>query len=215
MPFQPAPWTLHGSGLVLVCKFSARMVEASGLLPGELQGRAHGGIGGYGLIDYRRSNAGSYRELLVLPGRFLTGGKPQYSISQIYVDSDDSLTGGRLNWGIPKQLAALRVSRPGETPWRFEAELDGQPLFQLEARPLGPALPLRLGRLPFALFQDYEGVRYKTRFGGRFKMRFARVTHVFADGSRFPDPAQFRILFAVMIEDFTLHFPPADRQPLQ
>jgi hypothetical protein len=56
------------------------------------------------LLKYSSSNAGPYNELAYLPGKFKPGKcrSPVFSIQRIWVDSEASVQGGRINWGLPK-----------------------------------------------------------------------------------------------------------------
>jgi len=64
-------------------------------------------------VDYRDGGVLQYRELLV--ARLLRDGAvPRLRITDIWVDSPDSLAGGRSLWAIPKEFATLRLDeRPG------------------------------------------------------------------------------------------------------
>ncbi len=95
MTFPSPPWNLRGD--LWVSAFPVRST-----------GRADrpGGLYGVALVDYRSGGVLTYRELLVarLRGR---GPRPEVTITDIWVDSEVSLAGGRALWAIPKDLAAL------------------------------------------------------------------------------------------------------------
>jgi len=68
-------------------------------------------------VDYRGGSVLTYHELLV--ARLLRDGStPRVRITDIWVDSEPSLAGGRSLWAIPKQLADL----PSTTEDRGVAE---------------------------------------------------------------------------------------------
>ena len=106
MAYPPAPWTLCGDALqTLQIVDSAR---ARSLVPSELNiipilpGRALAGI--Y-LASYGPGSMMEYHELTVATAVTHRSGRWGFWISHIYVDSDDSLAGGREIWGLPKELA--------------------------------------------------------------------------------------------------------------
>lgn len=73
------------------------------------------GLYGVGVVDYRGGTL-DYHELLVArPVR--TGATRGVRITDIWVDSEASLTGGRALWAIPKQPAHLDLSQHYAGPW--------------------------------------------------------------------------------------------------
>jgi hypothetical protein len=95
------------------------------------------------LLAYTESPVGEYREIQGLRATLGRQG-PRVSVPFIAVDSPASVVGGRRNWALPKTLAEFTGDPAGRAMtatgagWRVAAT----------ARPLGPAVPLRLtGRL--------------------------------------------------------------------
>ncbi len=78
-------------------------------------------------VHYEPGGVLSYRELLtaVLVRR---GGRSLVSITDIWVDSEASLRGGRELWGIPKDLATFDVERAGPTQRWAATTRDGAPI---------------------------------------------------------------------------------------
>lgn len=107
----PAPWDLHGEGIILVYKFSKEWVENHGQLPNYLKGKFRGGLGYVMLVNYENSPVGPYHELLIIPGKFRKSRKQ--AITKIYVDSPASTQNGRANWGIPKQTLPFEWEKNG------------------------------------------------------------------------------------------------------
>jgi len=71
-----------------------------------------GGLYGAAFFDYQQGSVLSYHELLV--ARLVRDGRtPRVRISDIWVDSEESLAGGRSLWAIPKDLADLPLRSSG------------------------------------------------------------------------------------------------------
>lgn len=88
------------------------------------------GLYGAAWVDYQDGGVLAYRELLV--ARLVRDGAvPRVSVTDIWVDSEPSRTGGRSLWAIPKELAELHVSDRDLGPTRrtsCAASLDGSPV---------------------------------------------------------------------------------------
>ncbi|NGZ77034.1 acetoacetate decarboxylase family protein [Saccharibacillus alkalitolerans] len=220
MKITEPPW--HLTGTALVVGFPARPnrkqrdVSASASGSTQSPGRAIGGAGAVVLADYRTSDVGPYRELLIAPGRFRSGTDTGHTITRIFVDSEASAVSGRANWGIPKETALLSAGFAADGSWRFSAASadgneggSGDAFFSLTARPFGPSFPVPFGRLPFRLLQEEGGLRFLTRLGGSARGRFARIERVWSDPSVFPFPDR-KPRIVLLLETFALVFPPAE-----
>ncbi len=97
MPFPSPPWRMN-----------AQMWLS--LIPVRSTGRPDrpGGLYGVAFVDYEEGSVLTYRELLV--ARLVGEGRSrQVRITDIWVDSEESMAGGRSLWAIPKQLAELSL----------------------------------------------------------------------------------------------------------
>jgi acetoacetate decarboxylase len=98
VPHPPAPWHLNGELVVVPALTSARQ------------------LGGVMLANYT-SGTLVYRELIVFSHLTPRG----MVVSHIYVDDEQSMSGGREIWGLPKELATFDygastfTARQGET----------------------------------------------------------------------------------------------------
>ncbi len=96
-----APWTLAGESLVALARCHRQLAEPLpwGLrrLPGPLLVAA---------VAYHQSPVGQYLELAIgEPARL--GARPGWCMTTMVVDSPASRQGGRVNWGLPKELGTL------------------------------------------------------------------------------------------------------------
>lgn len=89
---------------------------------------------------YGSSSTLEYHELAVAPALARVGKRVGFWISHIYVDSPQSVAGGREIWGLPKQLAEFRWSADGAV----EVVQDSQSLCSVEWRAFGPRVPAPL-----------------------------------------------------------------------
>jgi acetoacetate decarboxylase len=98
VPHPPAPWQLNGELIVVPALTGARR------------------LGGVMLANYT-SGTLVYRELIVFSHATPKG----MVVSHIYVDDEQSMSGGREIWGLPKELATFEygarafTARQGET----------------------------------------------------------------------------------------------------
>lgn len=99
----PAPWSLHGDAFLLpTLKVSA--IKQYDVNP--LHGAKHWGLfGAVILVKYPETSVGPYSELIFTSGLHSLGSPVGFHISQIYVNSQASVDGGRANWAVPKKLA--------------------------------------------------------------------------------------------------------------
>jgi hypothetical protein len=104
VPFPSPPWSLRAQAWVSVF-----------VLPGALRSDRPAGVYGAAFVDYREGGVLTYHELLV--ARLLRDGRtPRIRITDIWVDSPESMSGGRALWAIPKQLADLPLAERSTGP---------------------------------------------------------------------------------------------------
>lgn len=95
--YPPAPWQMHGQ--LWGSLFRVR--------PGDHPDRAPG-VYGVALVDYEEPSPLTYGELLV--ARAVREPVRAVTITDIWVDSEASMLGGRELWAIPKGLAEFDLS---------------------------------------------------------------------------------------------------------
>ncbi|CAN5571468.1 hypothetical protein BH20ACT2_BH20ACT2_03460 [soil metagenome] len=156
-----APWDVRGEAIVGFARWRDRPALPSPLRP----------LPGPCLVAATRvveSPVGPYLELSVAqPARLC--GRPGWCLTLSVVDRLDARTGGRLNWGFPKELGALRWSARGD---ERELTWDDRDLV-VRGRPWGPAVPV-VTPLRALQHRGDGPVVVPGRFGGRFHL--ARVT---------------------------------------
>ena len=114
MAHPPPPWHLFGELIVV---------------PALVKPRALGGV----LLANYTSGTLVYRELIVFSRATARG----MVVSHIYVDDEQSLSGGHEIWGLPKELAELEF-----TTRRFAARQNGSTLLEASIRRKRGRLPL-------------------------------------------------------------------------
>ncbi len=215
----PAPWTLHGRGYISVLRMPPALLDDASFTPDSLRGRRKPSSYGYLMfVDYADSPVGPYHELLFIPGAFDDGeGGAHFSISRIFVSSQDSVVNGRRNWGIPKELAEfdvrygeqgvdhVRVSRAGQT----FAEL----VFSASRLPL-PFTTALLPRRLTTLIQHHEGRRYQYRPSASGRVQLGRLRSAQIDAAVFPDIGAAKPLLTVAVSNFSMIFHEALIEPL-
>lgn len=211
----PPPWTLTGDGLVIVAHFPETFVREQGFLAPYQRTTYQGWVGTVMLVDYQTSAVGPYRELLFIPGLFRFGNTTSFSISKIYVSTQDSVWNGRQNWGIPKELADFTFETRPDGSRNVTVAQNGQPFFLLQAKPWGPRFPITTKLLPgFQVMQErLDGpptavsqlVLTKPSASG--SARLASLRQVQALPEKFPDLSRIRPLAVLSVENFRMTFP--------
>lgn len=208
----PPPWTLHGSGWILLLRFPETLRSAAEHLPPPLRDRPFRGPSVVMFVDYRDSPAGPYRELLYIPGRFTDDGGGAWSVTRIWVSTWESVVNGRRNWGIPKDRADFVLDRRkgGE---RITVLHGGTEVARLDLSAGGPSFPVTTGFVPGMLrrlVQYHGGHRYSLTITAGGRVRAARLQDARGGSGRFPDLGAARTLAAVRVSRFTMTFPGAD-----
>jgi acetoacetate decarboxylase len=141
----PAPWRLQGELTIIPALVRTEDARRFPVPPGVRLLSAGGRtLGGALLADYTGGTL-AYHELIVFSALGVLGGRPGLVVSHIYVDSAESMRGGREIWGLPKELAEFTYSRSAVEVRQGAATL-------LHAR-----LRRRPGRLPLALLAPTLG----------------------------------------------------------
>ena len=118
MTYPPAPWNMHGQ--LWLSLFRVRDGDHPDREPG---------VYGAALVSYEQPSPLTYSEVLVARPVKAAGGR-RVNITDIWVDSADSLEGGRALWAIPKDLCDFRRTTSGgrvqRTSW--STSLAGVPI---------------------------------------------------------------------------------------
>ena len=156
--YPPQPWHLTADAHVSIWRVPARDAH-----PGALSVAGHTTVF-TAWIAYREPGQLSYHELLAaVPVR---GKRTTCTITQIWVDSEVSIAGGRELWAIPKDLADLRFTGRTFTAatgdgWIATAAFTPRP---------GPRLTLPTR---FDVLQDRDGTPVRTPVGAKISPRLA------------------------------------------
>ncbi|GAB2662033.1 acetoacetate decarboxylase family protein [Nocardia goodfellowii] len=167
----PAPWRTRCSALLWFCRAGAvtpmALRTTERVHPRPLLTMA-------GIIEYKESPVGGYREVLAASA-FRHGRHFPFHCPFIAVDSLASMVAGRTNWSLPKVPAAFE-GQPGQSgtmtcrsssdvPWKVEAT----------ARGFGPAIPMAKN---FTVGQTFplEGFQiFPARLSGRARLAMVEV----------------------------------------
>lgn len=203
----PAPWDLHGTGYIMLYKFSKDFVKKHGCIPDFLRGRFAGGFGAVMLVNYESSNAGPYGELLFIPGKFDFREKRLNNISKIYVSTMESVVNGRANWGIPKEKADFKFTPSGLNSENIVVSTEGRTIAAFEIETGKAFFPVSTSLLPFPLVQKHEGKYLYTDFFGKGIGRLARIKRIHIDRELFPDISKCRPIAVIQVDPFDITFP--------
>ncbi|GAA4457351.1 hypothetical protein GCM10023189_27890 [Nibrella saemangeumensis] len=208
MPIIPPPWSLTGNGLVLIYHFPEAFVRNHGFLAGYQRLTYKGWLGAVILADYDTSGVGPYRELLFMPGLFGFGRRRSFSISKIYVSTQDSVESGIANWGIPKELADFEIVHTPDGSTLYRVSRGRHLFFQLRVRSWGPEFPVTTKLIPrLGVIQQRDRDLLFTHLTASGKARLASRKSMLIDPVYFPDFSQIRPLAILSIQGFSMTFP--------
>ncbi|MHA7131109.1 hypothetical protein [Algoriphagus namhaensis] len=199
-----APWTLKGTGIILIYKLSRDWVEHQAQLPDYLRGKFKGGLGYLMLVNYTESPVGPYQELLFIPGKFGPMGKQ--SISKIYVSSDASTFNGRANWGIPKNTLPFSWTSENGIE-KIQMLSNDEVVFACEIKSGGIPFPVSTALLPIDLYQKRQEKDFFTKPSGKGWGKLSRVKIKTCNPNFFSPIDQIKPLLAVKVDPFYITFP--------
>ena len=132
------------------------------------------------------------------------------SISKIYVSSWASVLNGKKNWGIPKERADFTIEKLGHRREKIVVAKDGHQFADIEIDSFGLKLPFTGGVIPKrlrTLAQVYENQTFYYTPGAKGNLSFSKVRKAVIDPDYFPNISEGRILAAIKVTDFKMHFP--------
>lgn len=207
LTYPPEPWQLGGSMLVTVFALpvSALPDELAEFAPDGVQPVVVGGraLLGAALVRYAPGSVVEYDELLV-SALTRRGRKLVSTLSHIWVDSPQSVAGGRELWAIPKGLAAFdrRDDGPATTA---AVHVDERQVAALTARSGGRLLP---GWQSFTLTtaQKLDGRSVMATNATRAHVRRARIDWDFAADGPLAYMNAGRPLLSVELDEMGISF---------
>jgi hypothetical protein len=202
------PWSLTGSGYILIYRFNKEFIKAHGFLADFQKEKFKGGLGVVMLVDYQTSPIGSYHELLFIPGLFSFRNKKVFSISKIYVSTQGSVVNGVENWGIPKEQADFSWMKRtnGDS---VSVTVGDTPVLQVDFTKKWFRFPLSTSLLPLAILQQRRDEMAITQPSSKGIAHFAKAHNMKINSSFFPDLSRLRPIITLKIENFEMEFPKA------
>jgi len=202
----PSPWILNGQGIILTHNFKKSWLIKNGFIPEHLQRQFMGGLSFTMLVNYTESNCGPYKELLFIPGLFLINKRYHFMITKIYVDSTDSMSSGRSNWGIPKELAEINWAETGSTI-TFNVQQNNQFVFDAEFRSNPVKFPVTSQLSPFKFYQEMEDHSYVFKPKGSGQGTICKLKKLHSVSPQFPIFPEGKLINCLHIKKFNLAFP--------
>ncbi|HEX4878792.1 MAG TPA: acetoacetate decarboxylase family protein [Limnobacter sp.] len=214
-PACPAPWQLHGNGLIVLLKNSTERALADPAIDKAMVPHLRSHYAVLMLVNYEQSNVGPYQELLYIPGSALIDGRRHLTISNIWVSSQASVDNGRRNWGIPKQLANFNWQTQPDGGQRVRVEHAGQTLIDLRYHGKGWACPVHTAFVPGfmrTLVQSLDGQRYVYTPSAKGRCKLASIQQLSTPSSLFPNIQASHVIAAFEANHFQMTFPVAQVQ---
>ena len=202
----PAPWSLTGDAYIMVYKFSKDFVQEYGFLADYQQDRFLGYVGTVMLVDYKTSGVGPYRELLFIPGMFTFDWKKMFSITKIYVSSQDSVYNGIENWGIPKEYADFDWQTNADGTENISVKIDGKDFFKTTIKKGFISFPITTAILPLNVVQKLRKDLIITNPMAKGKATLASIKSIEVDRNFFPDLSKTSPLLTMNVKNFEMNF---------
>lgn len=203
----PPPWTLKGSGYIILYKSDKSVINNDPFLDKKFKENYKGGFSCIMIVDYTESNVSPYSELLFMPGKFSYMNKNKYTISKIYVSTQNSIVNGQNNWAIPKEMASFKFEKINNKAEKISATVQDKKIFELKLKKRLLKFPVNTRLLPFPLVQEKDNKAYFTSFKGSGKGRWISVSDMHVDPQYFPDISYKNPIIAIKIQPFTIQFP--------
>lgn len=133
-PHPPAPWRLGGPAIVVPLLVPVERARA--FVPDDVPivpaapGRT---VGALIAVTYEQGSTLTYSELIAAPATVRGGARVGGWISHIWVDDEQSVSGGRSIWKLPKDLASFALDRRPDGTQRFSARASGAELVRVTA----------------------------------------------------------------------------------
>ncbi|MES2795547.1 MAG: acetoacetate decarboxylase family protein [Bacteroidota bacterium] len=215
MIVAPAPWALTGEAFVLVYQFPKDFVNKNGFLAEYQIGNWSGGLGTVMCVNYESSNVGPYFELLFIPGTInlkkmnFEKVKSGFSISKIYVSTQDSVINGINNWGIPKELADFEWNKIDKNRTEIKVALNGIAFFSAIFKNKCFGFPINTSFIPLKIIQKIDTTIFLTKPKAKGKVSFVKIENLQIDANFFPKISDIRPILASKISNFKMIFPEA------
>jgi hypothetical protein len=133
--------------------------------------------------------------------------KKVFSISKIYVSSQDSVENGIANWGIPKELADFSITKPTVKETIVEVLIEGKTFFKVHLRDGSFKFPISTQFFPLKLAQKLGDDLLITNSPAKGKATFAKLLNIEINDAHFPPISQLKPLSILAVSDFEMEFP--------
>ena len=205
-PVAPAPWVLHGQGVIIVLRDTAARAARPG---------AFGRFSLVMFVDYTTSPVGPYQELLFIPRveRWpdVVGG----TVEDIWVTSQASALNGNANWGLTKSVADIRREPLTGGHERWSAGDEHGELAAFTHRPRGLKVPVAKPKNFARLVQRRDGLSWVTPVSLLAWTRLTSVSQLWLDPARVMDTERHRPVAAIQITSGRLGFHEGNVRPIR
>lgn len=211
----PAPWDLTGEGFILLYKFPKEFIEKNGFLADYQKEHFKGGFGTVMCVNYTSSNVGPYFELLFIPGIInlknlnLQKIRVGFTISKIYVSSQNSVNNGMANWGIPKELADFQWNKIDENNTDIKVSIAGEVFFEINFKKWPIKFPINTAFIPLKIIQKMGHKIMLTKPKAKGWSSFVKLKSVKANPAFFPPINDLKPILVTSISNFKMVFPEA------
>ncbi|MGH8493698.1 MAG: acetoacetate decarboxylase family protein [Moraxellaceae bacterium] len=213
VPMAPSPWNLKGQGYILAVRLPREVLDKESFIDKALAATRRGPMAYVMFVDYERSDAGPYHELLYIPGSLQFNGGRHLSISKIYVSTWNSVVNGHENWGIPKEHCDFTASYGSDGVDEIKLLQDGHVFADLKFSHHLFRIPFNGSWLPKKLLtigQWFKGRQFRFAPQAKGHIKPARLLSWKFDSALFPDLAKGKVVACVKVTGFEMVFPVAE-----
>lgn len=158
-------------------------------------------------VDYQYSPVGSYRELVILPGRVLVGNKTYWHVSHMFVDSKESVFCGKTFWGYPKELTNIHIEN-NKKEGLFQLVCSNEAgSVQVVYESQKWSIPVKIQWMPKRfryIVQAIGSELFQINYWGSAKVSPAKLCEIKISGNMTPDITKWKKLGSFYIHDFNV-----------
>jgi hypothetical protein len=200
------PWSLMGSGYILLYRFNKEFINAHGFLANFQKEKFKSGWGAMMLVDYQTSPVGPYHELLFIPGLLSFRDRKVFSISKIYVSAQASVVNGIANWGMPKEQADFSWMKRTDGDF-VRVAANGITFFEADFKKKRFRFPISTKLFPITIVQEQKEQFLLTKPSSKGIAYLAKMSSIKINPTYFPDLSLAKPLITIKVENFKMEFP--------
>jgi Acetoacetate decarboxylase (ADC) len=202
----PAPWNLTGKAFLFLYNYNEKFLLENGFLEKFQADNLVSKLGMVMIVRYESSDCGPYDELLFIPGKIEIGSETAYSISKIYVSTNESVENGIENWAIPKEQAHFEWVEEGRNT-EINISKNGVNFFSVKLKSTLLKFPVTTKILPIKVMQIKDNQLFVTKPSANGWTGFAKLMEISVNTEYFPGISFCKPILVANMSKFRMIFP--------